>query len=83
MIAFSQEVRKGRVIRGQWFYAGDEGSRSYVWFHSVMECVRRAIETEGVDVVDLGPSGTDGFSKLKEKYGFRSVDNWHVVADYR
>ena len=83
MIAFSQEARKGRVVRGQWFYATDEASKRYVWFHSVMECVRRAIEEEGVDMVDLGPSGTDAFSELKEKYGFQSVDNWHTVADYR
>ena len=47
------------------------------------DLVRRAIEAEGVDMVDLGPSGTDAFSQLKAKYGFASVDDWHAVADYR
>lgn len=37
----------------------------------------------GVDMVDLGPSGSDSFSLLKERYGFDSVDDWHAVADYR
>ena len=83
VVAFAQEARKGRVMRGQWFYATDDASKRYVWFHSVQECVRRAIETEGVDMVDLGPSGTDAFSELKEKYGFASVADWHTVADYR
>ena len=54
-----------------------------MWFHSVRDLVRRAIEAEGVDMVDLGPSGTDAFSQLKAKYGFASVDDWHAVADYR
>ena len=53
-------IRKGRVWRGQWFYAKDEAARSYVWFHSVKDLVERAIESDGVDVVDLGPSGSDG-----------------------
>ena len=83
VIAFSQEVQKGRVIRGQWFYATDAAAKSYVWFHSVHDLVRRAIETDGVDMVDLGPSGSDAFSALKERYGFESVDDWHTVADYR
>ena len=39
-----------------------------MWFHSVRDLVRRAVEAEGVDMVDLGPSGTDAFSQLKEKY---------------
>lgn len=47
VIAFAQEARKGRVMRGQWFYATDEAAQSYVWFHSVEELVRRAIATEG------------------------------------
>mgnify|MGYP001207209779 CR=1 FL=1 len=83
VIAFAQEARKGRVIRGQWFYATDEAAKRYVWFHSVQELVTRAIATEGVDTVDLGPSGSDSFSLLKERYGFKSVDDWHAVADYR
>jgi len=83
VIAFAQEATKGRVIRGQWYYATDKGAQQYVWFHSVQELVRRAIEDEDVDFADLGPSGTDAFSKLKEKYGFRSVSDWHAVADYR
>lgn len=84
VIALAHEVRKGRTIRGQWFYANDEASVSYVWFHSVYDLVRRALEdTDGaVDVVDLGPSGSDSFSELKAKYGFQSVDDWPAVADY-
>uniref|UniRef100_A0A7S4M987 Uncharacterized protein n=1 Tax=Odontella aurita TaxID=265563 RepID=A0A7S4M987_9STRA len=82
VIAFAHEVRKGRVMRGQWFYATDEASKSYVWFHSVKDLVRRAIETDGVDVVDLGPSGSDAFSELKARYGFVSVSDWPTVADY-
>lgn len=82
VIAFAHEVRKGRVMRGQWFYATDKASKSYVWFHSVKDLVRRAIETPDVDVVDLGPSGSDAFSELKAKYGFISVEDWPAVADY-
>jgi hypothetical protein len=67
---------------GQWFYCDDEASKSYVWFHSVQELVKRAIESEGVDTVDLGPSGSDAFSELKAKYGFLSVDDWPAYADY-
>lgn len=66
-------------MRGQWFYSTDIGAKSFVWFHSVEELVRRAIEDENVDYADLGPSGTDAFSKLKEKYGFESVADWHTV----
>ena len=83
IIAIAHEVRKGRTIRGQWFYADDEAAKNYVWFHSVYDLVRRAIDAEGVDVVDLGPSGSDAFSELKAKYGFRSVDDWPAVADYQ
>ena len=82
VIAIAHEVRKGKTIRGQWFYCDDEASKSYVWFHSVYELVRKAIEMDGVTCVDLGPSGSDAFSKLKDKYGFRSVDDWPAVADY-
>jgi hypothetical protein len=83
IIAFAHEVRKGRTIRGQWFYANDEAAKSYVWFHSVHDLVQRAIETEGISVVDLGPSGSDSFSELKEKYRFKSIDDWPAVADYQ
>lgn len=83
VIAFAHEATKGRVTRGQWFYATDAAASSYVWFHSVHELVRRAIADEGVDHADLGPSGTDAFSELKQKYGFASVADWHAVADYR
>jgi len=82
VIAFAHEVRKGRVVRGQWFYATNEAARRYVWFQSVQDLVARAVKAEGVDVVDLGPSGSDAFSELKAKYGFKSVDEWTAVADY-
>uniref|UniRef100_A0A7S3QJT1 BioF2-like acetyltransferase domain-containing protein n=1 Tax=Chaetoceros debilis TaxID=122233 RepID=A0A7S3QJT1_9STRA len=82
VIAFAHEVRKGGTVRGQWFYGDDEASKSYVWFHSVYKLVERAIEAEGVDVVDLGPSGSDAFTDLKAKYGFVSVDDWPAQADY-
>jgi len=82
VIAFAHEVRKGKTIRGQWFYATDQAAKSYVWFHSVYDLVRRAIEADGVDVVDLGPSGSDAFTELKERYGFVSVVDWPQVADY-
>ena len=82
VIALAHEVRKGKTIRGQWFYASDEGSKSYVWFHSVYDLVRRAIAADGVDVVDLGPSGSDAFSDLKARYGFVSVLDWPAAADY-
>lgn len=82
VIAFAHEVHKGKTIRGQWFYASDEGSKNYVWFHSVQELVRRGIEADDVTVVDLGPSGSDAFTELKERYGFVSVDDWPAVADY-
>lgn len=82
IIAFAHEVRKGKTVRGQWFYCTDEGSKKYVWFHSVQQLVQRAIDTKGVNTVDLGPSGTDSFSELKARYGFESVDDWPAVADY-
>jgi hypothetical protein len=82
VIAFAHEVRKGKTIRGQWFYSTDEAAKRYVWFHSVQELVKRAIEDPDVDVVDLGPSGSDAFTELKEKYGFVSIDDWPAVADY-
>lgn len=82
VIAFAHEVRKARTIRGQWFYCDDEASKKYVWFHSVQQLVKRAIETDGVDTVDLGPSGSDAFSELKARYGFESIDDWPKYADY-
>jgi len=83
VIALAHEVRKGRVVRGQWFYGTDEASKAYVWFHSVQSLVARAIANEDVDVVDLGPSGSDAFSDLKARYGFASVEDWPSVADYQ
>lgn len=82
VIALAHTVQKGRVLRGQWFYANDKAAQQYVWFHSVYQLVQKAIETPNVDVVDLGPSGTDSFSQLKEKYGFKSVEDWPAVANY-
>jgi len=82
VIAFAHEVRKGRTIRGQWFYSTSAAAKSYVWFHSVYDLVERAIEYDDVDVVDLGPSGSDAFSELKSRYGFKSVEDWPAVADY-
>ena len=71
-----------RVLRGQWFYATDAARANYAWFASVDDLVRRAVADPAVDVVDLGPSGSDAFSALKAKYGFASVDDWPDVADY-
>lgn len=53
-----------------------------MWFHSVHELVKRAIAEDDIDVVDLGPSGSDAFSQLKTRYGFVSVADWPEVADY-
>ena len=83
IIAFAHVIRKGRVWRGQWFYATDDAARQYVWFHSVKDLVERAIECDEVDVVDLGPSGSDAFSELKQRYGFESIEDWPAVADYQ
>ena len=82
VIAFSHEVSKGRVVRGQWFYADDAAARRYVWFHAVHDAVRRAVADDAVDVVDLGPSGSDAFTELKTRFGFKSVADWCEVADY-
>ena len=82
VIGFAHEVRKAKTIRGQWFYCDDEASKSYVWFHSVQELVRRSIDADGIETVDLGPSGSDAFSELKAKYGFVSVNDWPAYADY-
>jgi hypothetical protein len=85
VLAFCHEVRKGRTLRGQWFYATHEAAQRYIWFHSVYSLVQRAIECHGkgeIDAVDLGPSGSDGFSDLKARYGFRSVTDWPRLADY-
>ena len=81
VIAIAHEVHKGSVIRGQWFYCNDWASKNYVWFHSVYSLVERAI-AQRIDVVDLGPSGSDAFSQLKSKYGFKSVEDWTAAADY-
>jgi len=83
VIAFAHEITKGRVVRGQWFYADAAAARRFVWFHAVHDLVRRAIADNDIDVVDLGPSGSDAFSELKSKFGFVSVRDWCDVADYR
>ena len=82
VIGFAHEVAKGRTMRGQWFYCDDDAAKRYVWFHSVRDLVSRAIEDDRIDVVDLGPSGSDAFTELKEKYGFKSVVDWPRAADY-
>ena len=82
VIGFAHEVAKGRTVRGQWFYCDDDAASRYVWFHSVYDLVRQAIEDDRIDVVDLGPSGSDAFTDLKSKYGFESVVDWPAVADY-
>ncbi|KAL7540942.1 hypothetical protein ACHAXR_010498 [Thalassiosira sp. AJA248-18] len=82
VIGLAHEVTKGRTMRGQWFYCDDDAAKRYVWFHSVRDLVKRAIEDERIDVVDLGPSGSDAFTELKQKYGFESVVDWPAVADY-
>jgi hypothetical protein len=82
VIGFAHEVSKGRTTRGQWFYCDDDAATRYVWFHSVLDLVRRAIEDDRIDVVDLGPSGSDAFTDLKAQYGFESVVDWPAVADY-
>ena len=82
VLAFSQEATKGRVIRGQWYYSTDQAAQSYVWMRSVEDLVARAIEADDIDVVDLGPSGTDAFEGLKERYGFLPIVDWHLAADY-
>lgn len=82
VIGLAHEVSKARTARGQWFYCDDDAATRYVWFHSVCDLVRRAIDDDRIDVVDLGPSGSDAFTELKEKYGFESVVDWPAAADY-
>lgn len=82
VIGFAHEVAKGRTMRGQWFYCDDDAAKRYVWFHSVRGLVHRAVEDDRIDVVDLGPSGSDDFTDLKQKYGFESVVDWPAAADY-
>jgi hypothetical protein len=82
VIAIAHQIHKGKTIRGQWFYANDQAAQEFVWFHSVYELVKRGIATEGVTVVDLGPSGSKSFEELKERYGFKRVVDWSNVADY-
>jgi hypothetical protein len=82
VIAIAHEVTKGSTVRGQWFYATDDASKRYVWFHSVYSLVRRSLANDLVRCVDLGPSGSDAFSELKARYGFVSVEDWPKVADY-
>ena len=83
VIGIAHECTKGSTVRGQWFYCNDEAAKAYVWFHSVHDLVRRAIEMDGIDCVDLGPSGSDSFSELKARYGFKSVTDWPSVANYQ
>ena len=82
VIAIAHEVTKGTTVRGQWFYATDDASKRYVWFHSVHQLVERAIADDSISVVDLGPSGSDAFSELKARYGFVSVTDWPQMANY-
>ena len=81
------EVRKGRVLRGQWCYLTDEAAKNYGWFRAVYDIVDRAVQEKNIDVVDLGPNGVDGkldaHVKLKQRYGFQLVEDWPAVADYR
>ena len=72
---------KGRVLRGQWFYCDDDAARQFVWFQAVTALVARAIEDERIDVVDLGPSGSDAFTELKVRYGFVTVKESLIVLD--
>ena len=83
VLAFSHQVRKGNTFQGHFIYTTDEASRRYVWFRSVYDLVKRAIETDGIDIVDLGPSGLDASSELRANYGFTSVDDWTNVAARR
>lgn len=81
LLGFAHTVRKGRTLRGQWFYAAD--ATQYIWFDSVARLVEAGIGDKGIETLDLGPSGSDSFSDLKAKYGFLSVRDWTAVADYR
>ena len=83
VIGFAHEVAKGRAARGQWFYCDDYAAKHYVWFYSVYDLVRRSIEDDRIDVVDLGPSGSDAFTDLKAQYGFEAVVDWPKVANYQ
>ena len=78
VVAIAHEVRKGSVIRGQWFYANDWASKNYVWFHSVHSLVDRAIE-QGIDIVDLGPLMTSKFATKKRGRDSNS-SNWRKPA---
>ena len=40
--AFCHIVTKGKVLRGQWFYASDRASRKMVWFHAIWYMVDRS-----------------------------------------
>lgn len=81
------EVRKGRVLRGQWCYMTDEAAKNYGWFRAVYDIVDRAVQEKDVDLIDLGPNGVDGkldaHAELKQRYGFQLVEDWPAVADYR
>lgn len=83
VIGFAHEIGKARTFRGQWFYCDDSAATRYVWFHSVKDLVARSIADERIDTVDLGPSGSDAFTELKQKYGFVSVVDWPRFADYQ
>jgi len=83
ILAFAHIVGKGRTLRGQWYYGTDEASKCYIWFRSVRDLVEQAIHDPNVDVVDLGPSGSDAFEELKAKYGFQLVEDWPSIANYQ
>jgi hypothetical protein len=70
VIAFAHEARKGRVIRGQWFYSTDAAASSFVWFHSVRDLVARAIEIDEVRQLGLEPEAAGGSRRLGDgQYG--------------
>ena len=87
MVMFIHEVQKGHVLRGQWCYLTDEASTSFGWFRAVRDLVGRAVEEDSIDIVDLGPNGSNGrldsHAELKRRYGFDLVEDWPMVADYR
>ena len=82
VIALTHEVVKGKMLQGRWFYYDNNVATRYMWFHSVRDLVCRGIKDDRINVVDLGPSRSDTFTKLKMKYRLESIVDWPTAAVY-
>ena len=79
LIAFSQMIFKGKVLRGMWFYQVDKLG---TFFDIIRISIKRAIEMDEIEVIDFGPNHIGAISELKLKFGAVNIFDWHSACDY-